>query len=195
MPTHPHKGIPEPWFSFLRELDSAVHEEARLHCMGGFVISMVYGFSRPTGDLDVLEIGPKDIGPPLLELGMRGGPLHKKYKIYLDHVGVAHVPEDYEDRLKEIFPGAVKHLRLLALDPYDLALSKLERNIQRDRDDVRHLARTVPLDLKDLKDRYQKELRWQLGNPEREDLTLKLWIEAIEEERTKPQTPEPDAGH
>ncbi len=195
MPTHPHKGIPEPWFSFLRELDSAVHEEARLHCMGGFVISMVYGFSRPTGDLDVLEIGPKDIGPPLLELGMRGGPLHKKYKIYLDHVGVAHVPEDYEDRLKEIFPGAVKHLRLLALDPYDLALSKLERNIQRDRDDVRHLARTVPLDLKDLKDRYQKELRWQLGNPEREDLTLKLWIEAIEEERSKPQTPEPDAGH
>ena len=172
-----------------------MHEEARLHCMGGFVISMVYGFSRPTGDLDVLEIGPKDIGPPLLELGMRGGPLHKKYKIYLDHVGVAHVPEDYEDRLKEIFPGAVKHLRLLALDPYDLALSKLERNIQRDRDDVRHLARTVPLDLKDLKDRYQKELRWQLGNPEREDLTLKLWIEAIEEERSKPQTPEPDAGH
>jgi hypothetical protein len=115
-------SIPEPWFSFLRELDSAVHEEARLHCMGGFVISLVYGFSRPTGDLDVLEIAPKEIGRPLLELGMRGGPLHKKYKIYLDHVGVAHVPEDYEDRLKEIFPEAFKHLRLLALDAYDLVL-------------------------------------------------------------------------
>jgi len=122
---------------------------------------------------------------PLLALGMRGGPLHKKYKIYLDHVGVAHVPEDYEGRLTEIFPGAFKHLRLLALDPYDLALSKLERNIQRDRDDVRHLARTVPFDLEDLKDRYQKELRWQLGNPEREDLTLQLWIEAIQEDRAK----------
>jgi hypothetical protein len=153
--------------------------------MGGFVISLVYGFSRPTGDLDVLEIAPEEIGRPLLELGMRGGPLHKKYKIYLDHVGVAHVPEDYEARLREIFPGAFKHLRLLALDPYDLALSKLERNIQRDRDDVRHLARTVPLDLEALKERYQKELRWQLGNPEREDLTLQLWIEAIEEERSK----------
>jgi len=85
--------------------------------------------------------------------------LHKKYKIYLDHVGVAHVPEDYEDRLTEIFPGTFQHLRLLALDPYDLALSKLERNIQRDRDDVLHLARTVPLELEVLKDRYQKELR------------------------------------
>ncbi len=154
MPTPPYKTIPEPWLAFLQELDSAVDGEVRLHCMGGFVITMVYGFSR-----------------------------HRKYKIYLDRVGVAHVPESYEDRLKEIFPGTLRNLRLLALDPYDLALSKLERNIQRDRDDVRHLARTVPLDLDVLKDRYDKELRWQLGNPEREDLTLRLWTEAIQEER------------
>jgi hypothetical protein len=50
---------------------------------------------------------------------------------------------------------------------------------------VLHLARTVPLDPEVLKDRYQKELRWQLGNPEREDLTLQLWIDAIKEERSK----------
>jgi hypothetical protein len=126
---------------------------------------MVYGFSRPTADLDVLEIAPTAAGRSLLELGMQGSSLHKKYKIYRDRVGVAKVPENYEDRLTEIFPGLFKHLRLLALDPYDLALSKLERNIQRDRDDVKHLAKTVPLDLEVLKERYQKELRWQLGNP------------------------------
>jgi hypothetical protein len=152
--------------------------------MGGFVVTMVYGFSRPTGDLDVLEITPAEVGRSILVLAMRGSALHKKYKIHLDQVGVAHVPEDYEDRLTEIFPGTFQHLRLLALDPYDLALSKLERNIQRDRDDVLHLARTLPLDLKVLKDRYQKELRWQLGNPEREDLTLQPWMDAIEEERS-----------
>jgi Nucleotidyltransferase of unknown function (DUF6036) len=183
--THRNESIPEPWLSFLRELDSAVREDVRLDCMGGFVVTTVYGFSRPTGDLDVLEIAPRDAGRAMLELGMRGSALHRKYKIYLDHVGVANVPEDYEDRLTEIFPGTFKHLRLLALDPYDLALSKLERNIRRDRDDVLHLARTVPLDLEVLKDRYQKELRWQLGNPEREDLTLQLWIDASEEERSK----------
>jgi hypothetical protein len=93
------------------------------------------------------------------------------------------VPEDYKDRLTEKFPKAFKHLRLFALDPYDLALSKLERNIQRDRDDVKYLARAVPLDLDVLKERYQKELRWQMGNPEREDLTVRLWIEVIKEER------------
>lgn len=101
----------------------------------------------------------------------------------MDYVGVAKVPEDYEGRLTEMFPKEYKHLRLCALDPYDLALSKLERNIQRDRDDIKHLARSVPLELGVLKERYEKELRWQLGNPEREDLTLKLWIEMIEEDR------------
>jgi hypothetical protein len=181
----PNKKIPEPWLSFLRELDSAVKEEVRLDCMGGFVVTMVYGFSRPTADLDALEIVPKAAGLALLELGMEGGPLHRKYKLYLDRVGVANVPEDYESRLTEIFPKTFKHLRLFALDPYDLALSKLERNIQRDRDDVLHLARTVPFDLEVLKERYQKELRYQMGNPDREDLTLRLWIEAIEEERSR----------
>ncbi len=180
---HPNKSIPEPWLSFLREVDSAVDTEVRLDCMGGFVVTIVYGFSRPTADLDILEIAPREAGKPILALGMQGGPLHKKYKIYLDHVGVAHVPENYEERLTEIYPNTFEHLHLCALDPYDLGLSKLERNIQRDRDDVKHLARTVPLHLEVLKERYEKELRWQLGNPEREDLTLRLWIEAIEEER------------
>lgn len=94
----------------------------------------------------------------------------------------------YEERLTEIAPGSFKHLRLFALDPYDLALSKLERNTQRDRDDVRLLARKVPLDLNVLHERYQTELRHSLGNPEREDLTLRLWIETIEEERA-PESP------
>ena len=111
--------------------------------------------------------------------------LHKKHSVYLDYVGVSKVPEDYEERLTEMFAGVFKHLRICALDPYDLALSKLERNIQRDRDDVKHLGRTIPLRLEILKERYEKELRWQLGNPEREDLTLKLWMEMIEEERSR----------
>jgi hypothetical protein len=70
----------------------------------------------------------------------------------------------------------------MALDPYDLALSKLERNGQKDRDDVRFLARSVPLNPELLKQRYTSELRWQLGQPMREDLTLRLWIEMIRED-------------
>ncbi len=72
-----------------------------------------------------------------------------------------------------MFPGSLKRLRLYALDPYDLALTKLERNTQRDRDDIKHLVRTIPFDLELLKGRYHTELRPYLGNPKRENLTLK----------------------
>src|SRR5437773_2567476 len=177
------KRIPEPWGSFLEELDQRASGETRLDCLGGFVVTQLYGFSRETSDLDVLVVAPGKERTPLLE--SKAESFTGNTRVYLDSVGVAKVPEDYEERLTEMFPGAYEHLRLCALDPYDLALSKLERNIQRDRDDVRHLARFVPRDLEILKERYGRELRWQLGNPEREDLTLKLWIEMIEEERMR----------
>ena len=41
-----------------------------------------------------------------------------------------------------MFAGTFQNLHLMALDPYDLALTKLERNFERDRNDVRYLART-----------------------------------------------------
>lgn len=179
------KDIPEPWRSFLYELDELATAETRLDCMGGFVVTQLYGFSRTTADLDVMEIASREQQLRLLEAGRQGGALHLKYKVYLDRVGVANVPENYEERLREMYVGVFRQLRICALDPYDLALSKLERNIQRDRDDVKYLAKAVPLVLDALRERYEKELRWQLGNPEREDLTLKLWVEMIEEIRSK----------
>lgn len=177
----PSKAIPEPWLSFLSDIDERLTEDVELHCLGGFVITVLYDLPRPTGDVDVIAITPRSEIEPLMDLAGQGSELHRRHKIYLQLVGVATVPEGYEERLTEIFPGALKHLRILALDPYDLALSKLERNAQRDRDDVRHLARTIPFDLSVLRKRYENELRAYLGNPKREDLTLELWIEAMRE--------------
>jgi hypothetical protein len=182
----PPKTIPEPWHSFLKELDSSLSDEFHFHCMGGFVVTLLYGFSRTTSDLDVLSIVTTDDRiSALVELGGEGSALYKNYGVYLDCVTVAQVPDSYDERLTEMFPGTFTHLRLFALDPYDLALSKLQRNEQVDRDDIKHLALVVPFDLNMLQERYDKEMRLYLGRPEREDLTLKLWIEAIEEERTK----------
>ena len=121
----------------------------------------------------------------MIDLAGMGSPLHQKYGIYLDRVGIATLPENYEDRLIEIFAGAFKNLRLLALDSYDIALAKIERNIDRDREDVLFLAEAAHFDLKILEERYFKELRPVLGIPEREDLTLRLWIEMIEVSREK----------
>lgn len=54
----------------------------------------------------------------------------------------------------------------------------LERNLAVDREDVKYLARTVPLRPDLLEQRYQQELRPYLPNAARHDLTLRLWLEA-----------------
>lgn len=179
----PPETLPEPWLSFLKEIDELVSEPVEFHCLGGFVVTTLYGSARSTADFDVLSIAPRTEIETLLRLAGEGSKLHKKHRVYLDFVTIAQTPEDYEERLREMFSGSLQNIRLFALDPYDLALTKIERTIQRDRDDVKHLARTVPFDLEVLKQRYYDELRVYLGVPERSDTTLELWIEAIEEER------------
>lgn len=97
---------------------------------------------------------------------------------------VATLPENYAERLTEIFPGTFANLKLLVPDRYDLALSKLERNIDRDREDVQLLARTPGFDLNVLRERYTSEVRPFIpGLVSRHDLTLNLWVEMIEEIR------------
>lgn len=171
----------QPWLSFLDDLDDVVEEETQLHCFGGFLVTQIYGSPRDTRDVDVISIVPNNHS--LIELAGKGSRLHKLHGIYLDKVGIATVPENYEDRLEEIFAGNFERLRLFAFDPYDVALAKIERNLELDRADVRFLAKTIPFDLDVLKKRYHDELRPYLAIPEREDLTLRLWVEMIEEER------------
>ena len=79
-----------------------------------------------------------------------------------------------------------RNLCLRGFERHDLVLAKLERNSDRDREDVRQIAASVGLDPALLRDRYLTELRPYLGNPKREDLTLKLWIEVIEEVNARP---------
>ena len=180
-----NEPVPPPWNAFLREVDQRLREPVDLHCVGGFVVSLRYGLARPTGDIDVIAALPDHAKAGLVRLAGRGSDLHRKHGVYLQIVSVAATPDDYEQRLSEMFAGAFSRVRLFALDPYDLALTKLERNLDQDVEDIRHLARVVPFDLEVLKRRYEDELRPYLGRPDREDLTLRLWIEIIEEDRGK----------
>ncbi len=175
------KSVREPWLSFLREIDDFVSEPTQVHCLGGFVVTVVYELDRATSDLDTLPlVGHSE---ELFQFAREGSLLSQRYGLYLDRVGIATLPENYEDRLSEVFDGSFEKLKIFVLDPYDLALAKIERNGDIDREDVRHLARVVPFDLDVLSRRYHNELRVYLGNPEREDLTLKLWLDMIQEDR------------
>ena len=78
-----------------------------------------------------------------------------------------------------MYVGAWNYLRIFALEAHDVALTKLERNSERDRHDVQQLAKAGYLNSKKLRDRYHKELRPNLPAHEaRHDLTLELWLEA-----------------
>jgi hypothetical protein len=178
------KPLHEPWRSFLREVDRQLSQLTELHCLGGFVIAEYYGLTRATGDIDILESRGTHRAI-LAKLAGKGSRLHERYRIYFDVVTVADVPQDYESRLSTVFQDRFRHLRLLALERHDLVLAKLARNSDRDREDVALLARDVGLDVAVLRSRYKEELRPYLGVPGREDLTLSLWIEIIEEVKRK----------
>jgi hypothetical protein len=178
MPSCNSTELPSPWAELLAELDALLSEPVQLHCVGGFVVSLFYGLPRPTGDIDYYSVFPVHCENGLQAAAGLGSALHKKYKLHVQHVGVNSLPENYEDRLEEMFPGRFKKLRLYALEPYDLILSKLERNSAKDREDVEYLVQKLHLDSNRLRARYTKELRPYLTNGAKHDLTLNLWIDA-----------------
>jgi hypothetical protein len=71
-----------PWGEFLDELDEALSEPIELHCIGGFVISLLYGLPRPTGDVDYISAVPHNRIEELEQLAGRGSKLARKYKVY-----------------------------------------------------------------------------------------------------------------
>jgi Nucleotidyltransferase of unknown function (DUF6036) len=175
-----HVDLQKPWTGFLADLDAALSNPVEVHCLGGFVLIAAYDIPRATGDLDYLATLPNDASPLLEKLGGPDSKLGKKYNVCVQRVGVTDMPEDYESRLTELKLG-LKHLRLLALDPYDLILSKLTRNSPKDVEDVRFLARTQHLEFSALYRVFEEEMKPWLPNLARHELTLKIWSEYFPE--------------
>jgi hypothetical protein len=170
--------LPARWDPFLRDVNGLLSTPVELHCLGGFVLAALYGLPRPTGDIDYIAVMPSKTVTELDRIAGQGSALNKTYGLYFQYVTIADVPEDYADRLTELFPCHFARLRLLALDVHDLVLAKLVRNSPVDLEDAKFLANAGILDETVLKQRYEKELRPNLANERRHDLTLRLWIEA-----------------
>src|SRR5260370_3251321 len=118
---------PSPWGAFFAELDSALTEEVSLHCLGGFVVRVCYRLNLPTADVDIAEVIPKD-QDVLLQLAGAGSKLHRKHSVYVEHLTLANLPDNYADRPLELFRQTYPRIPLFSLDPYALALSKIDRN-------------------------------------------------------------------
>ena len=173
MPTN----VPEPWLSFLRDVGRTLGQSVEVHCLGGFVLTVLWELPRPTGDVDFIEIEPTEACNELLEIAGEGAELAERHKLQFHRVTVAEYPEGYASRLVNITPTGFLRLHLRALEVHDLVLAKLARNSPRDRADVEFLVRKGALDRQGLEDRFEKELRPYLLDEGRETATLKLWVD------------------
>src|SRR5260370_15419819 len=109
--------------SFLADIDGSLTKRVEFECIGGFVVTALYGLPRPTADVDVLSIVPASQRAFILELAGRGSPLHKKYRVHIGCVTVAGIPQDYEQPLAEKIPGSFFYLPLLAPHSFCVAPS------------------------------------------------------------------------
>jgi hypothetical protein len=141
-----------------------MNETRKLPCFGGFAVTLEYGVTRtvPTLDIDVLDVAPPNTVDLLIREGGLGSPLAIEHKVYLDFVGVANPPYDYESRLRPMYPGAFRHLHLL------------------------QLAEKIPFDLDLFEKRYREELRDNTtGRAEDNDIVFDRWKDAILENRAR----------
>ena len=181
---------PSPWKEFLQDIDRQLTEDCRLAVFGGFAVTQEYGLSRETNDIDVLDIVPQGLVSTLTAVAGKESMLAKRYKVYLDVVVMANPPFHYESRLRPMYEGAFTHLQLLVMDPYDVALTKLKRDSDKDFQDVLQLAQKVPFDLSLFEARYREELRDNTtGRPEDNDAIFNRWKTAILEDRARLGTP------
>ena len=164
----------KPWGPFLIAVDSALLEPVTLHCIGGFVLGVMYNLPRPTADLDYIAAIPQKAAEALAEIAGQQSALAKKHRLFIHSAGVIDVPDSYADRL--IDPGLnLDKLRLLIPEPYDLLLSKLVRNSPKDREDVKFLVKKLKLEFDILRQRFVEEMKPWLPNADRHELTLTLW--------------------
>src|SRR5437867_3922414 len=121
----PEINLPPHWAAFLGELDRRLPEVISIHCVGGFAMTVLYGLPRATSELDCVAILPNY---DLEAIAGRGSAMAQRFGIFLQYYPAITMPEDYAARMTELFPGRFHNLRIFVPDPYDLILSKLERN-------------------------------------------------------------------
>ena len=93
--------------------------------------------------------------------------------LHLSQVGVFSPPEGYRERAKlEEFPK--RRLRVWYLDQYDLAISKIDRGIEKDFEDIERLHKKAPYEINKLIKIFNEEYirTVALGDPRLKKMNL-----------------------
>jgi hypothetical protein len=83
-----------------------------LYCLGGFILSVSYDLPRPTAHVDYIAAMPSTAIADKAIAGS-GSALRKKPGMYLQHVTIADVREDFAARLDGVVPGFIRSTSLV----------------------------------------------------------------------------------
>ena len=125
--------------SILSILGERVPFESRLFLIGGTALTLL-GSPRPTIDIDFVgdDVHPNELHRKIMQIA-------RELKIHVDPVPIEHfipLPDGSEQR--NIHIGQFGNLDVYVIDPYSIALSKLDRGLDTDLDDIVFSNSTKP---------------------------------------------------
>lgn len=158
---------------FLKALDEALDEPAKLVVIGGSALVLGYGGAAATNDIDTFESYLDAIKEAAEQARTKTG-----LNIPIVNSGIAQLPNGYEDRLMRVLPH-LKNLEVLVLDAYDLAVSKLVRGNEHDRQQLAQLHALTPFDLDTLVTRFRDLMATYVGDPTEPWWSLRHLVEEL----------------
>lgn len=127
----------ETVLQFLRELGQAVKTPTSIVVGGAAALILRDLLARKTEDIDLVDELPVQIRSEhdLIDK------LARRYRLRLTHFPSHYLPAGWESRLHPL--GNFGQLKVQLIDSYDIFLSKLFSNREKDRDDLRTLAKRL----------------------------------------------------
>ena len=163
MPPHESQlTLSAEWRAFLVDVDQALDQKFTLRCLGGFVLAALYALPRPTGDMDYIEITPRESERDLIAIAGQSSRLARKHKLFIHRTTISTYPDEFESRMQKLELG-LQRLEMFVLGPYDLVLSKLCSDRPKDEEDAKYLIRKAALHREELSRIWESEMRYQVA--------------------------------
>jgi hypothetical protein len=149
--------------------DSKIH----IILIGASSLLIKHSLQRATHDIDITDSGiPRLIGI--------GGMLQKLGFHVVSEVLVNFHP-DYVDRLEMV--SDKENISILSIHPYDIAITKIGRGLQKDFDDLFESNILSKIDIPRLDDLYQEASSYWIGDPENFSRNWERFINHVHQRR------------
>ncbi len=150
---------------FLQALDKELTYDVAVVCLGGTALTLA-GLKDVSHDVDIIvrTANPKqfeDFSKRYNQVAKRLGIIEGEHGPFPEFDMSLLEMKDYFARAHPYQSIRLKRITILLMDIYDIVLSKLNRSIKRDIDDIKKLIATDLLSKNQLKQRYFELMRQQ----------------------------------